>query len=451
MRAWERIQLAAVERVEATLGPAPGLAAHRALCHKLEPGEALARAAVGALRCATRLGVEGGELDALVEALRESGDADVFDAVVDVVQQLGATGRAAEAVAVAQAELTRRPSARSAYLLGRCHGAMGEDEAAATAFAWSIERAVADPQAAEVVTAARLRRVRHLLASVDDRTRAAEEAALVPVDGASDPERLLLARARLWSAGRYGRVAALDALIEVAERAPELARAAVRAGLQHADGRGSGLTEIERDRVATLVRSWPVDDERAELLRRIDGDGRDAIAERHDERALGVLAGGGVGPPPEDGPPRFRLGALSLRAIVALREGRRDESARRLRQASALVEESACVVAPAWTAVVLGLASEEEPREAAAELAAAALEVDAATAPPRGFLPLAGSLHRAQRPDLALRALRTAAARAEPGARDHLTERLVHDAWRAHARGDRDLALELLREARPRT
>ena len=101
-----------------------------------------------------------------------------------------------------------------------------------------------------------------------------------------------------------------------------------------------------------------------------------------------------------------------------------------------------------WTAASRAVASSSrEVRASAATLVAELLD-DARTGPPRGYLALAYALEKGGHAALFLRALRAADDAKEPGAREELTQALVRQAWKLAAEGQRDAAIQVLREAK---
>ena len=118
-----------------------------------------AGAALGALRCAIRLG-DDKEIDliaAVWSTLSTSGDH--LAVIIELCKGLVASGKRAAAVKVAAAEEVRVPRARAAYLLGRCSELAGYGDGAFAAFGRAIERAEQEPGAADVASAARGRRL----------------------------------------------------------------------------------------------------------------------------------------------------------------------------------------------------------------------------------------------------------------------------------------------------
>jgi hypothetical protein len=285
-------------------------------------------------------------------------------------------------------------------------------------------------------------------------------------------------------------VAALDLLVEIAREEPELARHAVMRAAHHAEGRE--LTEIEIDRVRTLLRMWPDERERRVALARLDASARPAAEEAaagaagrddervrallralpdaqdrraalsrleaarpaggpddeavaHREHALTVMAGAAPPPLPASASARRRVAHLALRAIAAVREGDA-AAARLLRELETAARAHGAADVPLWTAALAAL-GDASSRDAARSLAASLLALPG-PGPRRGFLALATALDRAGDGDAAVRALRRAVARGEPGAAEVLADRLVRQGWDAHRRGDRDAALAALRAAR---
>ncbi|HJL22521.1 MAG TPA: hypothetical protein RMH80_09840, partial [Polyangiaceae bacterium LLY-WYZ-15_(1-7)] len=272
-------------------------------------------------------------------------------------------------------------------------------------------------------------------------------------------ERLAALAAKLQTKGRYGRVAALDGLIELAaqeERSdPEVARAARRLAARHADAEGR-LTPIEIDRVRTLLRGWPDAAERELALARLAA--RDAVLQEAEgaasdapaasdaiRRARAVLEHGSAGPPKGAPTPTWR--ALDLVAAARREEPLLD----RAEALDAAVRASRPpVTAPLLTAAWIARRSRDGRTAVAGEriatrLAALAEGVAPEALPTRGWLRLADAVSDAP---LAAALLSFAVAAREPGAEDRRAEALVRRGWEAFRAGEEEEALEALRAAR---
>lgn len=257
MTVWAEMGLYAAEQLEVSVGPFLALASYKRLWGSAPPIRD--RALVGALRCAVALRDEA-ELEA-VSAAWASASADAKGQLA-TVKQLLVGGLPESAARLARAESARTRSARAEYVRVRT------EEAALLApdplGAWRGVVALAREQGdAAVLNSAGARFVAAALA----RTRRDPELALPRAELAalgeacandgqgSDAERLLLARARLLSAGKFQRAAALSELVRLAGGAHESVRpAALASVLRHADGAPHHLDRVEWDRVEAALK-----------------------------------------------------------------------------------------------------------------------------------------------------------------------------------------------------
>lgn len=235
------------------------------------------------------------------------------------------------------------------------------------------------------------------------------------------------ARAASAQAGRYGRVSALDGLMELAVEAPPLARACLRAALEHLDAMGEAASEIEIDRVRTLrdrvapslVLGPPID--------------RVSVPTEMEKRASAALEGLVRGPVPPPGDPDHGE-ALALTTLAHLVGRRHDVALPMLAQLSAL----ATLPRSAW-AVLIEASRTPRSRRTAAELAIR-LANERAHDAPRPCMTLAP--HVDPRARIAL--LLAAFDRREPGAEALLREAIDARALAQRDRGDRRGAIAML-------
>ncbi|UQA58438.1 hypothetical protein [Polyangium aurulentum] len=432
-----------------------------------------ARAALGALRCAVRLGDEAEVENTAAFWSTLVGGGEHLAAIIELCSRLGAAGARWSAVALARAETEREPRARALYLFARCLELAGDGEGAFEAFGRAIERAGKESGAEDVALAARAWRVERTLGerSIEPLTIKDAQAAV----DAPPAVQLVIGLGCMRASSRFVRASGLS-LLEVLSRnqTTSIGRLALRLAAEHADALGDNLTPLEADRIAAALGHVPDDKARAEALARLaaaqkiassTGDAQaEAIVAASEVapeifplvcRARAVLSGGGQGsyaphPAVAEGEPSpsLRLASLGLDAVVALERGRGRDAAAVLSEAARVVPEASSILPPAWTAARAALASKDlVARDAGVQLVESLLEATKAP-PPRGFSSLAGALRRAGRGDLAVRAARAANAAGEPGAREELGALLRDEGWRLAGRGDREGAIAVLREAK---
>jgi tetratricopeptide (TPR) repeat protein len=437
-----------------------------------EPGFG-ARAALGALRCAVRLGEHGDVENIAAYWSMLAGGGEHLAAIVELCSKLGAAGARWPAVALARAETEREPRARAMYLLARCLELAGDGDGAFVAFGRAIERAAGEPGAADVALAARAWRIERTLGD-----RSAEPLTIKDAQQAVEAPpavQLVIALGCMRASSRFVRASGLS-LLEVLSRnqTTSLGRLALRLAAEHADALGDALTPLEADRIAATLGHVPDDRARADALARLSaaqkiaassGDAQAeaivAASEIAPEifplvcRARAVLSGGGQGsyaahPAVGEGSPQpsFHLAALGLEAVVALARGRGRDAAAVLHEAAKVASASPSIPAPAWTAARAALASKDAAAREGGVLFAESLLEAAKTPPPGGFSSLAGALERSGRGDLAVRAARAAHVAGEAGAREQLGSLLRDEGWRLAAQGERERAIAVLREAK---
>jgi hypothetical protein len=442
-----------------------------------DPGVA-SRAALGALRCAMKLGKEeDGEIEAVAAYWSTlTGGGDHLASVISLCRALARQGRKWPAVTLARAEAEREGKARALYLLGRCLEIAGDGDGAFVAFGRAVEKADKEPGAADVALASRAFRVERMLGDRSTAPLAVAEAAAADPAGASPGGKLVIALGRLRSASRFVRASGLSLLEELGrDPGTSLGRLAIQFAAEHADAFGDALTPLEADRIAATL--GHVSDEKA----REDALGRlraaQAIASSQGEpqaaaivragdlapeifplvcRARAVVTGGGQGGYTSKGEgasearpaPAERVASLGLDAVVALGRGRVREAVAALVEASELVSGTGACAPVVWTAARIALeGSEPLAREGGVRLAEALL-ASTSVPPLRGYASVAPALQRAGRADLAARAARAALGAKEAGARELLGVILRDEAWALAGRGQRDVAILLLREAK---
>ncbi|MRG96611.1 hypothetical protein [Polyangium spumosum] len=438
-----------------------------------------ARAALGALRCAARI-VDERELPGVAAywSTLPAGGAH-FPAILELCRKLARLGPkgAALALTLARAEAERAETARALYLLGRCLEAVSDAEGAFVAFGRAAARADEEKGAADVATAARVRRIERLLGERSPAELVLVEATAADPAVASSFGKLMIARGRLLSPSRFVRASGLS-LLEELGRDPTTSLGALAIGhaAEHADALGDALTPLEADRIGAALRHVPDDAARESALARLaaaqviaasrgeaQADAIQRAAEVAPEiaplvrRARALLAGGREEAPRRlilsDLPssPPLRLVSFGLAALEALGDGRARDAAEALSAARVFlggIVDRVLLPSPLWTAARVALESAEpSAQKAGAELCGLLLSAPSA-APPRGFSGFAAALARAGRADLAAGAARKAAARKEPGARELLGSILREQGWARAAAGEREQAIAALTEAK---
>ncbi|MDI1451564.1 hypothetical protein [Polyangium sp. 6x1] len=437
------------------------------------------RAAIGALRCVLKL---GRELDTELEGIAAywstlSGSGPHFPAILDLCQKLARAGRKNAALALAGAEVEREETARALYLFARLLELTGDGDGAFLAFAKAAARADVEKGAGDVAVAARARRVERLLGDRSTASLAVADATSADPMGAPPEQKLVIALGRMRSPSRFVRASGLSLLEEIGrDPTTSLGRHAIRLAAEHADALGDALTPLEADRVAATLRHVPDDAARENALARLavaqtiassrgeaQADAITRAAELAPEifplvcRARAALTGGGQGddaahPAASTEPassPSLRLASLGLSAFVALGKGRSREAAAALDEAAELATTGGGRVGPpVWTAARAALDSADSLVRAAGVRLCEVLLSGPGAAPPGGHSAFALSLARAGRPDLAVRAARDAAAGKEPSARALLGSILREQGWALAARGQRELAIAALTEAK---
>lgn len=423
----DRVALAAAEAAGRNLGPRAGLTALRALFVGLSDASDRQRALVGALEHALTLRDEPALEWVLTQWSAEPSN--MFPAAVAACARLTEQREHDVARRLADAEHARAPTGRALYLRARC---TRHDQSAIADLRLAVRKSRQAPkdEALELAAASRLARL-----SLEKPKPAVDLEKLDP------RARLAVLTAMLHSKGRYGRVAALDGIVALAESDDgDVASAAMQLAARHADSDGR-LTEIEIDRIRTALVRWPDPDERIEALRRLELR-RATIAGEVGEAdvAAQLLEGGEVASP--KGAPDAAYRALD--AIVALRKNK-DDRADRLEALLATIDaERPRISMPLLTVAWLACSdSDADVRGAGVRIASRLTSLGGAR-PSRGWLRLS---ERVGDPKLEAELLAVAVEAREPEAADRVAERDVRAAWTAYEEGDRAEARRLLRSA----
>lgn len=424
----DRVALAAAEAAGRNLGPRAGLTALRALYVGLSDDSDRRRALLGALEHSIALADDSAFEWVLTQWSAEPSN--LFPAAVAACARLIRHRRRDAALRLADAEHTRAPTGRALYLRARC---TRNEEAAITDLRLALRKARQAPkdEALELAAASRLARL-----SLEKPKPA------IDLEKLDERARLAVLTAMLHSKGRYGRVAALDGILTLAQSEDaDVASAAMRLAARHADSDGR-LTEIEIDRIRSALVSWPIEEERNEALRRLELRRATIVGEVGDaEVASRLLEGGEVAAP--RGAPDAAYRALD--AIVALRKKKSDRADRLEALLATIDAERPRISMPLLTVAWLACSdSEADVRGAGARVASRLTSLNGAR-PSRGWLRLSECVGD---PKLEGELLAVAVEAREPGAADRLATRDVRAAWAAWAAGDRSEAQRLLRSAR---
>lgn len=434
----DRMTVAAAERVGETIGARAGLAALAPLVTKLESNTEAARALFSALAFATELeDLEAAERLVTLYPIVAAGAR-----FVDVVAATELMQRwPALAEALATHEIDRSRSARAFYLRGRLRAREGEEDEAANDFLSAHHRATRHklPRVAQLAAA------QAFTLGKTDLRREVAPAQLPPTLA------LRFANAALSGTGRYARVAGLDVLLALTNGEDTTTAAhARRLAAEYADTTLSALTEIERDRVRSILRTEPRDDVRQKLLERwqlvedvlagaTTGKRSDPLRRRIDA----VLSARTAGPRPPGpaatwlpleicarlAPPRVTGDLVGVNALL-------DE----LRE---LLPSLTSISRATYTAITLSL---EEPatQDVGRALARDVLGRTSGRRPETGWRRLARALRNAGDDELANEALLIGARKREPGARDDYRVIKSIEARAAYDRGDPEAALRAL-------
>jgi tetratricopeptide (TPR) repeat protein len=469
--------LATAEWMERTSGPLLALPLYKKLIPKSLEGTFCMRAALGALRCAVKLGNEK-EIDELSDryTLISNGGEHVAE-IIAMCKTLVKEGRRSAAVTLARAEAERNGRARAYYLLGRCLELIGDFKRAFEAFGHAATLADKEGNAADVALAARAKRVERMLGDQTSASIAFTDAAEAVPAGASPEQKLVIALGRMRSPSKYTRASGLSLLEELArDPTTSLGRQAIRMAVEHADALGDALTSVEVDRIGATIRHVPDEAARNAALARLVSLVKIATA-KGDARADAIMAAGDTAPeivpllrriraflsgadpgvqashaasaPDVAATPSLRINSLGLDAVAALKANRVQQAAETLQEVGKLFQAGTVVTIPnsLWIAARMALdASHPTLREAGVNLAEGLMAV-AIVAPPLGFSGLARGLDHAGRRDLAMRACNAAINAHEDGADELYGSMLRTEGWALAVRGQREAAIDVLRKA----
>ncbi len=471
--------VAAAEKVERSVGPFIAVEGFKRLMLKRDMhGPLRARAALGALRGAVKL---GNEKD--VETIAEQytlivGGGDHLAAIVALCKSLVSDGRRSLAVLLARAEAEREPRARAFYLLGRCLEIIGDSKRAFEAFGHAASLADKEGNASDVALAARAKRVERMLGDQTSASLAFTDAAAVDPAGAPPEQKLVIALGRMRSPSKFTRASGLSLLEELArDPTTSIGRHAIRMAAEHADTLGDALTAVEADRIGASIRHVPDEAARNAALTRLlwlvkiataKGEARvDAISAAADvapeivpllRRIRAFLSGADQGAqashaasaPDVATTPSLRIASLGLDAVAALKANRVQQAAETLQEVAKQFRAGTIVAVPnsLWIAARMALDTSHPTMREAGVLLAEGLLALTIVAPPMGFSGLAKGLDHAGRRDLALRACNAAVTAREDGASELHAGLLRAEGWALAARGQREAAIIVLREAR---
>lgn len=460
------------EEVEQKGGPRAGLAVWRALAARTSRPATRALAILRAIRCASTLPAPSVVAE-LVRSWSEldGGSHDLL--VASGCRALVSAGTPALALDLAEREARRAPSARALYCFARLLETSG-DGRAANAFADVASRAALERRHG-LEAIARARRASLLARSWSSMSEALAEARRADVTVLPAAMRIVVGGVLLHASSRFTRATALGILDAVALGPDDrhvLRSLAVVA--RWVDETRDAMSALEVDRVVAMFSRENVArlaPRAVDVARRL---GRVAVAS--DADVVSVLSDVAAGDPElcalqarardalegrfepvherdeclpnSPGERRARREAEVVDAFVAIRDGHTARA--RLALASlARGEESGREILPASVADVARLAlANDELRSAALGLLRARLrKVDAGWGS-SGLRAWSDALGAAGESELALVALRAAAAVAEPGAAEALGRFLLREGYRLANERDSAEALAKLREAR---
>ncbi|MFO0551055.1 MAG: hypothetical protein U0271_21880 [Polyangiaceae bacterium] len=473
MTFFDELGLRAAEQLESAVGAYIAHASYKRLFDA--PAYVRDRAVIGALRCALALG-DDPETLAAAAALRSS-SADAPSALPLAATTL-LKGRHDLALAIASAELDRAGRPTAAYGAARAATAGGLDDANACEL-WSsvIDRAtnagdaVVGAQATAAFVRAWLERARRRGDVPIPRARLAEVAERASLTELAPLDRIPVLRARLLSASRFQRAAALSSLEEIARRQTgHERRLAIEAALVHFDAMPFLLDPIEIDRVRATLKH--LDDEALrkrvtalfELALRalaahvrptstVDAEtALDQLAAASPwvaaARALDLSGYSSKSAPPEPTSAADHLVAIGLEAVGAIRAHAFPRAVGLFERAAELVSPDRPVPVVLWTAAKLAIGSSDaRARPAALNLVSRALSVTLGL-PPAPLAAFAVALLRAGADEPAALLLAEAARHRESGASALLADARRQIAYKSLSSGRRADARRLLVEAR---
>ena len=468
------VAIAVAERVERTGGPRAGLVAWKTLAGNTADGQARGKAILAALRCALALRDEGAFAE--LTTLWPSVDRGVWDVpIATLCKELVHAGFLPRAIALAETESRRHPTARALYCHARCLD-VARDAAAAEVFREAIVRAEKEG-ANDIEVSSRVRRAAILARSWETMEEALEEARRVDLARVSASARLLVARVLLRSPSRFVRAGAIGILDEIiCSEEAALATRALTLVARWADDAGDTLTPLESDRLVALFgreRVANVAPNAKEIARTLE-----RLARSKDEETLRAALDEAVLVAPELAPLHERMNdilggrfevaeepvevapadarerrvlrhAQILDVVAAMRDRAPARAARTMRLLAEAEEAGEHLPLEILSVVQAALGyDDDELREAAAHVAAVRLRRASTGAPARGFAVLADTLASVGMADLARTARRAAVVAKEPGAAESLGTSLAREGWELARTHDRARAVEKLREAK---
>lgn len=415
MSFFDELGLKAAEQLEASVGPYVALASYKRLFGA--EGDVRAKGVLGALRCAIALEDDGETRGAARELSRLPASPPI---ALGYAARLLTTGKGELAARVAESELARTGSSLAAYVLARANERTGAFDKVA---GWDdvARRAQAERDSAVLTLAAAsfaaacFERARSESNGELPRARLAELGEQASLVDASEEERVLLSRARLFSVSRFQRASALSNLEAVARESKGPAQsAALLAAAQHFDGMFCQLDSIEIDRIRAALKHADAPVRMQALLRF--------------EAAV-----------------RVRREAAPADRKVGGRQEADDEAT--LRGELEQLGPDAPVSMDAWVIAARALSSQETAlRDLGVRFIDRALGRSVGL-PPLSLTQLANGILRAGAPEIAERVLLEAARHRETAALRTLAHAKRSLGYAALARGDRQKALVLLEEA----
>jgi hypothetical protein len=391
------LTISIAERIERAVGAERAIAVWKALASNAGSDEVRARALLSAFRCAISAR-RPSAIDELVPRWREVRGAGWARAVIPLCKSLSRSGEAVRAIALAEAESRRHPTALSLYCYARCLD-VARDESSVKAFGSAVERAAIEGDG-DIERASRVRRVAIHARSWRTLDDALQEANRLELGRLSTDARITIARVLLLSPSRFVRATGLGLLDDVViSGEASVASKALRVVAEWIDAVGGAMTPLEADRVLAV---WAR--ERAV-----------AVAPNARAVARAVLASA-----PQYGRMLEAMGAPNDKLRYA-------------------VLDEACT----------NLASDDAAAHvAAARVIATHLQVPSPFRPRAGYVALGHRLTRLGMKTLAVSSYRAARAAREPGATEALASSLADLGRTLAHEGQRAAAIAHLREAK---
>lgn len=397
--------IAVAERIEARGGPRAALVVWRSLARQRGDDRLQQTAHLAALRCAFAAG-QLVAFDDLVRQWRPIGGASRDEDIVACCRRVARGGELRRALALAEAECERIPTALALYLHARCLDVL-RDGAATRAFERAAERAQREGVRA-IERATRLRRLALLSRSWSTMSEAFAEALRVPLEDAPPGAFIDVADVLLLSPSRFDRATALGHLDHIVATASNAdAQRALWVVTHWVDRLGESITPIEADRLFALL-------------------ARERVVRSHP--TLRDLV-------------RALLASLDMQGGAVATDEELATAARRIGEITPGEPR-------AWNVARVALDSPDgATRSAGAKLVSASLR-EAKSTPRGGFLSLAEAVARNGDPALADELYRAALARKERGASEAQGLALCRAGWRLAESGARADAIRALREAK---